>query len=187
MADDIRLIIGVEKKGVLSAITATETLEKKVKKLSDTYARGGITTSGYNKGIAQLAKATKQSESKLLSHGKAIRDNNAAMKAAAVAAKQQSDAAKAAAKAAKQEADAVKAYAQARRQATQEDQRRQSVIRANQAAEKAAAQAARTAAQAAVKAAQDQTKLVVKVLLPTKNIHDNLQDLVTLLDKAHST
>tara|TARA_R110000796_G_scaffold46044_3_gene111441 strand:+ start:132 stop:2555 length:2424 start_codon:yes stop_codon:yes gene_type:complete len=88
MADDIRLVIGVEKSGVLSAITATENLEKKVKKLSDTYARGGISYGKYNRGVEQLAKATKKSKDELLSHGTAIRANAKAVEAAAIAEKQ---------------------------------------------------------------------------------------------------
>jgi len=88
MADDIRLVINVEKKGVLSAITATENLEKKVKKLSDTYSRGGISYGKYNRGIEQLAKATKNSKSELLSYGSAIRSNAKAVDAAAIAEKQ---------------------------------------------------------------------------------------------------
>jgi len=120
MADDIRLVINVEKKGVLSAITATENLEKKVKKLSDTYSRGGISSSEYAKGISQIAKAAKVSQVDLFALGKAIRYNSDALKAEAIAKKAS--------------ADADKLYAQARRDATQEDQRRASVIKSNIAA-----------------------------------------------------
>ena len=120
MADDIRLVINVEKKGVLSAITATENLEKKVKKLSDTYAREGITSSQYANGISQIAKAAKVSQVDLFALGKAIRYNSDALKAEAIAKKAS--------------ADADKLYAQARRDATQEDQRRASVIKSNIAA-----------------------------------------------------
>ena len=120
MADDIRLVINVEKKGVLSAITATENLEKKVKKLSDTYSRGGISSSEYAKGISQIAKAAKVSQVDLFALGKAIRYNSDALKAEAIAKKAS--------------ADADKLYAQARREATQEDQRRASVIKSNIAA-----------------------------------------------------
>ena len=100
MADDIRLVINVEKKGVLSAITATENLEKKVKKLSDTYARGGISSSKYSKGISQIAKAAKVSQADLFAFGRAIRQNSDALKAEAIAKKAS--------------ADADKLYAQAR-------------------------------------------------------------------------
>jgi hypothetical protein len=88
MADDIRLVISVEQGSLLKAITNTESLEKRVKKLSDTYARGGVSYGRYNRGIEQLAKATKKSKDELLSHGTAIRANARAVEAAAIAEKQ---------------------------------------------------------------------------------------------------
>ena len=88
MADDIRLVISVEQGSLLKAITNTESLEKRVKKLSDTYARGGVSYGRYNRGIEQLAKATKKSKDELLSHGTAIRANAKAVEAAAIAEKQ---------------------------------------------------------------------------------------------------
>ena len=88
MADDIRLVISVEQGSLLKAITNTESLEKRVKKLSDTYARGGVSYGRYNRGIEQLAKATKKSKGELLSYGTAIRANAKAVGAAAIAEKQ---------------------------------------------------------------------------------------------------
>ncbi len=103
MADDIRLVIGVEQSGLLKAITNTESLEKKVKKLSDAYARDAVSYGRYNKAIGNLATATKKSKKELLDYGKAVRADEKATKQAALATKQ---------------------FAQARRDAIAEDQRR---------------------------------------------------------------
>ena len=103
MADDIRLVIGVEQSGLLKAITSTETLEKKVKKLSDAYARDAVSYGRYNKAIGNLATATKKSKKELLDYGKALRADEQATKQATLATKQ---------------------FAQARREAIAEDQRR---------------------------------------------------------------
>jgi len=103
MADDIRLVIGVEQSGLLKAITNTESLEKKVKKLSDAYARDAVSYGRYNKAIGDLATATKKSKKELLDYGKALRADEQANKQAALATKQ---------------------FAQARRDAIAEDQRR---------------------------------------------------------------
>ena len=70
MADDIRLVIGVEQSGLLKAITNTESLEKKVKKLSDAYARDAVSYGRYNKAIGDLATATKKSKKELLDYAK---------------------------------------------------------------------------------------------------------------------
>ena len=103
MADDIRLVIGVEQSGLLKAITNTESLEKKVKKLSDAYARDAVSYGRYNKAIGNLAAATKKSKKELLDYGKALRADEQATKQATLATKQ---------------------FAQARKDAIAEDQRR---------------------------------------------------------------
>jgi hypothetical protein len=103
MADDIRLVIGVEQSGLLKAITNTESLEKKVKKLSDAYSRDAVSYGRYNKAIGNLATATKKSKKELLDYGKALRADEQATKQAALATKQ---------------------FAQARKDAIAEDQRR---------------------------------------------------------------
>ena len=110
MADDIRLVIGVEQSGLLKAITNTESLEKKVKKLSDAYARDAVSYGRYNKAIGDLATATKKSKKELLEYGKALRANEKATKQAALATKQAEL--------------ATKQFAQARKDAIAEDQRR---------------------------------------------------------------
>lgn len=103
MADDIRLVIGVEQSGLLKAITNTESLEKKVKKLSDAYARDAVSYGRYNKAIGDLAIATKKSKKELLDYGKALRADEQATKQAELATKQ---------------------FTQARKDAIAEDQRR---------------------------------------------------------------
>jgi len=103
MADDIRLVIGVEQSGLLKAITNTESLEKKVKKLSDAYARDAVSYGRYNKAIGNLATATKKSKKELLDYGKALRADEQATKQATLVTKQ---------------------FAQARKDAIAEDQRR---------------------------------------------------------------
>ena len=103
MADDIRLVIGVEQSGLLKAITSTETLEKKVKKLSDAYARDAVSYGRYNKAIGDLAASTKKSKKELLDYGKALRADEQATKQATLVTKQ---------------------FAQARKDAIAEDQRR---------------------------------------------------------------
>ena len=119
MADDIRLVIGVEQSGLLKAITNTESLEKKVKKLSDAYARDAVSYGRYNKAIGNLATATKKSKKELLDYGKALRADEQATKQATLATKQ---------------------FAQARKDATAEDQRR--TAEAKKAAQAAAQQSA---------------------------------------------
>ena len=120
MADDIKLVIGVDNKGVLSAIKSTEALESKVKKLSDTYARGGISSGRYQRGLDALSNSTGKAKKELQAYGTQIR---AAEKSS-----------KMAAEASKQETAAVKAYALARRQALEEDRRRDAVVKSNIAA-----------------------------------------------------
>ena len=120
MADDIKLVIDVDRKGVLSAIKSTETLEAKVKKLSSTYASGAISYGRYNKGLDQLSKSTKKGKDELLAYGTALRAADKESKKAAASAKQ--------------ETAAVKAYALARRQALEEDRRRDAVVKSNIAA-----------------------------------------------------
>lgn len=108
MADDIRLVIGVEQSGLLKAITNTESLESKVKKLSAAYARDAASYGRYNKAIGDLAKATKRNKKELLDYGKALRADE---------------------KATKKASDQVKAFTLARKQATEEDRRRASEIK----------------------------------------------------------
>ena len=105
MADDIRLVIGVEQSGLLKAITNTESLEAKVKKLSAAYARDAASYGRYNKAIGDLAKATKRNKKELLDYGKALRADEKATKKATAE---------------------VKAFTLARKQATEEDRRRTS-------------------------------------------------------------
>ena len=112
MADDIRLVIGVEQSGLLKAITNTESLEKKVKKLSDAYNRGDATVGRYNRAIAKLAKSSKQSTDELQRYGKALRDDEKATKKATAE---------------------TKAFTLARKQATEEDRRRTDTLRKAQA------------------------------------------------------
>lgn len=119
MADDIRLVIGVEQSGLLKAITNTESLEKKVKKLSDAYARDAVSYGRYNKAIGDLATATKKSKKELLDYGKALRADEQATKQATLATKQ---------------------FAQARKDAIAEDQRR--TAEAKKATQAAAQQSA---------------------------------------------
>ena len=99
---DISLVIGVEQGGLLKAIANTESLEKKVKKLSDAYNRGDATVGRYNRAIAKLAKSSKQSVDELQRYGKRLRDNEKAIKKATAE---------------------TKAYALARKKASEEDQR----------------------------------------------------------------
>ena len=108
--NNIKLSIGVEQKGLLSAIKSTETLERNIKKLSGSYASGSVSYSRYNTAIGNLAKATGRSKSELLAYGKTLRANEKALK----------DSRDATEKANLE----VKAYALARRQATEEDKRR---------------------------------------------------------------
>jgi len=82
MADDIKLVIGVEQGGLLKAITNTEALEKKVKKLSAAYANDSISYGRYNRAIGDLAKATNKSKKELLGYGRAIRAEEKATKKA---------------------------------------------------------------------------------------------------------
>jgi hypothetical protein len=82
MADDIRLVIGVEQSGLLKAITATETLETKVKKLSAAYARDAASYGRYNKAVGNLAKATNKNKKELLAYGTALRADEKATKKA---------------------------------------------------------------------------------------------------------
>ena len=119
MADDIRLVIGVEQSGLLKAITNTESLEKKVKKLSDAYARDAVSYGRYNKAIGDLATATKKSKKELLDYGKALRAGEQATKQATLVTKQ---------------------FAQARKDAIAEDQRR--TAEAKKATQAAAQQSA---------------------------------------------
>ena len=98
MADDIKLVIGVEQGGLLKAITNTEALEKKVKKLSAAYAKDSVSYGRYNKAIGDLAKATNKSKKELLDYGRAIRAEEKATKKATAE---------------------TKAYAKARREAEQ--------------------------------------------------------------------
>lgn len=109
MADDIRLVIGVEQKDLLKAITNTESLEGKVKKLSSVYARQSTALNKqsseykrYNKAITKLAKDTNYSKKELLSYGRALRADEKATKKASAE---------------------VKAFTLARKQATEEDRR----------------------------------------------------------------
>jgi len=75
MADDIRIDIKVTgNQNVVSAIKSTEGLEASVRKLSQTYDRGGISQAKAAKGVEQLAKKYKKSESDLIAYGKAISD-----------------------------------------------------------------------------------------------------------------
>ena len=108
--NNINLSIGVEQRGLLSAIKSTETLERNIKKLSDSYARGSASYGRYNTAIGNLAKAAGKSKSELLSYGKAIRASEKAIR----------DSQKATKKASLE----IKAYALARRQAAEEDARR---------------------------------------------------------------
>ena len=80
MADDIKMVIGVQYDGLLKAITATDTLEGKVKKLSGAYARGSASYSKYNKAVTRLAiesnkgaKAQAEARKELLAYGSALR------------------------------------------------------------------------------------------------------------------
>jgi hypothetical protein len=89
MADDIRLVIGVEQKDLLKAIINTESLEGKVKKLSSVYARQSTALNKqsseykrYNKAITKLAKDTNYSKKELLDYGKALRADEKATKKA---------------------------------------------------------------------------------------------------------
>jgi len=148
MADDIRLVINVEKKGVLSAITATENLEKKVKKLSDTYSRGGISSSEYAKGISQIANAAKVSQVDLFALGKAIRYNSDALKAEAIAKKALADAAKLEAKARRDASNAARDAANAARDAAKAARDAAKAAREEARVAKEAANAARTRADA---------------------------------------
>jgi len=87
MADDIRLVIAVEDKGLLKAIANTESLESKVKKLSSAYGRGATTYGRYDRALAQLAKSTGKSVQELRDYGTALRANEKATKKAAAEAK----------------------------------------------------------------------------------------------------
>ena len=105
MADDIRLVIGVEQSGLLKAITNTEALEGKVKKLSAAYARDAASYGKYNTAVGKLAKATNRNKKELLAYGTALRADEKSTKKATAE---------------------VKAFTLARKQATAEDRRRTS-------------------------------------------------------------
>jgi hypothetical protein len=85
MADDIRLVITVENKGVLNAIKSTENLETSVKKLSGTYAREGVNYNKYRKGIETLAKEYGKTDQELRKYANSIRSSNKADKLAKTA------------------------------------------------------------------------------------------------------
>ena len=106
MADDIKIIIGVEQSGLLKAITNTESLQSKVKKLSSVYAKQNVTYKHYNKAIGDLAKATKRNKKELLDYGTALRADERATKRATAKVKALSIARKQAAKEAKAKAAA---------------------------------------------------------------------------------
>ena len=82
MADDIKLVFGVEQGGLLKAITNTEALEKKVKKLSAAYANDSVSYGRYSRAINKLAKATNRSKKELLDYGTALRADEKATKKA---------------------------------------------------------------------------------------------------------
>jgi hypothetical protein len=95
MADDIKLVIGVEQSALLKAITNTETLQGKVKKLSAAYSKQNATYKQYNKAVGDLAKSTNKNKKELLDYGKALRSDErvtqratAKVKALALARKQ---------------------------------------------------------------------------------------------------
>jgi hypothetical protein len=95
-------VIGVEQGGLLKAITNTEALEKKVKKLSAAYANDSVSYGRYNRAINRLAKATNTSKKELLAYGKALRADEKATKKATAE---------------------TKAFAKARREAGEENKR----------------------------------------------------------------
>ena len=127
MADDIRLVISVEEKGILPAIQKTERLESSVRKLSKTYARNGVNYDKYRAGLNQLANQYGRTEEELRNYSNSLRASDRAT------AKAQ--------KAAKDQARAVKELTQARREANVENQRFNAKAAADLAAQKATEQA----------------------------------------------
>jgi len=117
---DISIIVDVKEKGVTQAVKNTKTLENNVKLLSKSMQSQSLSQRQYYNGLSQLAKEYGKSEKELRKYATGVRKLEAESKKA-----------KAAAKA---EADAVKEYARARRQATEEDKRRDAVIKSNIAA-----------------------------------------------------
>ena len=84
MADDIKLVFGVEQGGLLKAIKNTKTLQGNVKLLSSSLSKTEVSYYKYNKAVGDLAKATNTSKKELLAYGKALRaDEKATKKAAA--------------------------------------------------------------------------------------------------------
>jgi hypothetical protein len=79
--NNIRLDIDVRGKGLLEAIKSTDSLEKNMKRLSDTYGRGGASYQQYYRAVQKLAEANGKSTKELLNHGKALRADTQAAKA----------------------------------------------------------------------------------------------------------
>ena len=79
--NNIRLDIDVRGKGLLEAIKSTDSLEKNMKRLSDTYGRGGASYQQYYRAVQKLAEANGKSTKGLLNHGKALRADTQAAKA----------------------------------------------------------------------------------------------------------
>jgi hypothetical protein len=134
MADDIRLVITVENKGVLNAIKSTENLETSVKKLSGTYAREGVNYNKYRKGIETLAKEYGKTDQELRKYANSIRSSNKADKLAKTA----TDA----------NTKATKALTLARREATSMNARFNSEARSEKLALEQSARASRESANA---------------------------------------
>jgi hypothetical protein len=101
---DISLIIDVQQKGVVKAVKDTKALENNAKLLSKAFKAGDLSQRQYYKGIAQLSKETKRSETELKTYANTIRRVEADTKKAKIA----------------QDAErlAVQQYTKARRDAT---------------------------------------------------------------------
>jgi len=87
MADNLKIIITVEDKDLLTSLKKTDALESGINKLSGTLVKGRVTYAKYNKAVSELAVASNRSKKELLAYGKSLRRNEKATKDAKVATK----------------------------------------------------------------------------------------------------
>jgi len=123
MADDIKLVFGVEQGGLLKAIKNTKTLQGNVKLLSSSLSKTEVSYYKYNKAVGDLAKATNTSKKELLAHGKALRADEKATKKAAAETKRLADEKKKAAAETKRLASEEKKAAASTALAAKEEER----------------------------------------------------------------
>ena len=105
MADDITIVVGVQDKGILTAIDKTNRLEANVRKLSKALDGGKITGDQFSKALDKMAKMSKGYGDQVQKYATALKASKKAQEEAAAAERQ-----------AKVEAQQ---YAKARREATE--------------------------------------------------------------------